>query len=167
MNGQISSKEATVYWEHGLSKELMVAPDSRMKPFRGWMRIECRTVAETEQFSRRMAAQEYNKFRGMKVEEHMRSQEFRDRMKANCKLRLASGCISAEDDAMTRRTLQNLERKDEMFYRMLTNEPDLSRASLVIERHEESTIKTFGSKKRRGLADDELNHAGKLAESTV
>lgn len=166
MNGQISSTQATVYWQHP-NGELMVAPDSRMKPFRGWMRIECKTIGEIEQFSRRMAAQEYNKFKGMKVEEHMRFQAFRDRMKANCKLRLAAGCISAEDEAMTRRTLQNLERKDEAFYRMLTNEPDLSRASLVIERHEESTIKTFGSKKLRGLADDELSHAGQLAESTV
>lgn len=166
MKGQISSTQATVYWQHP-SGELMAAPDSRMAPFRGWMRIECKTVAETEQFSRRMAAQEYNKFRNMKVDEHMRSQAFRDRMKANCKLRLASGCISPEDEAMTRRTLQNLERKDETFYRMLTNEPDLSRASLVIERQEDVIGNAQYSRKRRGLADDELNIAGKLAESTV
>ena len=165
MNGQISSTQATVYWQHP-SGELMVAPDCRMEPFRGWMRIECKTVAETEQFSRRMAAQEYQKFKVMKVEEHMRSQAFRDRMKANCKLRLAAGCISPEDEAMTRRTLQNLERKDETFYRMLP-EPDLSRASLVIERQEDVIGNAQYSRKRRGLADDELNHAGKLAESTV
>ena len=68
---------------------------------------------------------------------------------------------------MTRRTLQNLERKDETFYRMLTNEPGLSRASLVIERQEDVIGNAQYSRKRRGLADDELNLAGKLAESTV
>ncbi len=145
----------------------MVAPDTRMKPFRGWSRIECKTIADIEQFSRRMAAQEYQKFRGMKVEEHMRSQAFRDRLKANCRLRLASGCISAADEEMTKKTLQNLERKDEVFYRMLVTEPDLSRSSLVIERKEDLIGPAQYSGKRRGLADDEVNLVGKLAEATV
>jgi hypothetical protein len=68
---------------------------------------------------------------------------------------------------MTRRTLQNLERKDEMFYAMLTSEPDLSRCSLVIERQESPIGMAEFSGKRRGLADNEVNAVGRLAEQTT
>jgi hypothetical protein len=166
MRGQISDAQATVYWVHP-SGELMLAPDTRMRPFRGWRRVECKTVAETEQFSRRMAAQEYKKQRSLTVEQHMRSQAYRDRIKANCKLRLASGCISAYDEAMTRRTLENIERGEEAFYKMLVAEPDLSRASLVIERQEDVIGNAKYARKRRGLADDEVNPVSKLAEATA
>lgn len=145
----------------------MMAPDTRMRPFRGWQRVECKTASEIEQFSRRMATQEYGKMRSMRIEEHMRSQATRDKLKANCRLRLASGCISAMDEAMTRRTLQNLERKDEMFYSMLASEPDLSRCSLVIERKENPIGLAEFSGKKRGLLDSEVNHASTLAESTI
>lgn len=167
MRGEISDAQAVVYWEHPLSKELMMAPDSRMKPFIGWQRIECKTVSEIEQFSRRMAAQEYKKQRSLTVEQHMRSQAYRERLKANCRLRLASGCISPHDEQMTKRTLQNLERKDEAFFKMICAEPDLSRASLVIERQEDVIGNAQYSRKRRGLADDEVNMVGKLAETTA
>lgn len=167
MRGQISTEQCVVYWEYPPSKELMLAPDTRMKPFRGWMRVECKTISEIEQFSRRMAAQEYKKMRSQNVESHMRSQKYREQLKANCKLRLASGCISPEDEAMTRRTLQNLERKDEAFYKMIVSEPDLSRSSLVIERQEDVIGNAKYSQKRRGLADDEVNLVGKLAEQTA
>jgi hypothetical protein len=155
----------TVYWQHGLTGELMVAPDTRMQPFPGYRRVQCETVAEVEQFSRRMAMQEYNKFRGMKVEEHMRSREKRERLKANCKLRLSKGCVSAEDERLTRQTLQSLEDKDRTFYRLIANEPDLTRASLVIERQEESTSAVSCLNKRRGLQDNEVNQIGKLVEA--
>jgi hypothetical protein len=166
MRGQISDSQCVVYWQHP-SGELMLAPDTRIKPFIGWRRIECKTVADIEQFSRRMASQEYKKMRSMRVEDHMRSQSYRDRLKANCRLRLASGCISQEDELMTRRTLQNLERKDELFFKMLADEPDLSRASLVIERQEEVIGMAKYARKRRGLSDEEVNPVSKLAEVTA
>jgi hypothetical protein len=166
VRGQISDSQAVVYWAHP-SGELLVAPDTRMRPFRGWRRIECKTVSEIEQFSRRMALQEANKMRQMTVEEHMRSQAYRDRLKANCRLRLASGCISADDEAMTRKTLQNLERKDEAFYSMLASEPDLTRSSLVIERQEEPIGPAQYQRKRRGLLDSEINQVSQLAEMTA
>jgi hypothetical protein len=145
----------------------MLAPDTKMKPFRGWMRVECKTVSEIEQFSRRMAAQEYTKMRSLKVEEHMRSQTMRDKLKVNCRLRLASGCISPADELMTRNTLKSLERKDEAFYAMLAAEPNLSRSSLVIERQEAPIGFAEFSGKRRGLADSEVNTISKLAETTA
>lgn len=145
----------------------MLAPDTRLKPFIGWRRFECKTKGEIEQFSRRMALQQYNKFKGMRVEEHLRSQRKRDELKANCRLRLASGCISAEDERMTRQTLQSLERKDSLLYKLLTDEPDLTRGSLVIEQMDESAINQKSTGKQRGLADSEVNIASQLAEATV
>ena len=165
-NAQISAKESVVYWINGFTSELMLAPDTRMKPFVGWMRIECQTAADIEQFSRRMAMQEYNKFRGMKVEEHLRSQKKREALKANCKLRLAQGCVSPEDERLTRQTLQSLERKDQLLYRIIADEPDLSRGCLVIEKQENAIgLAQYGSKKR-GLADNEISGAAKIAETT-
>jgi hypothetical protein len=171
MKGQIRQEEAVVYWRNRKG-ELMIAPDIRMPPFLGWTRIECRTVAEIEEFSRRFAAQEYRKFRNMKVEEHMRSQKKRDQLKANCRLRLAQGCISPADEAMTRKTLESLERKERIFYRMLADEPDLTRSSLVIERQEQPTGAAQYSVgrvngKRQGLADHELNEVAALAGTTA
>jgi|SRR5208337_2142972 len=155
----------TVYWEHNLSGQLMVAPDSRMKPFPGWRRVQCETISEVEQFSRRMAAQEYAKFRNMKVEEHMRSASARERLRSNCKLRLAQGCISAEDERLTRQTLASLDDKDRLLYRIIADEPDLTRASLIIEQQEESTSAVSCLNKKRGLQDNEVNQIGKLVEA--
>jgi hypothetical protein len=145
----------------------MLAPDTRMRPFRGWRRFECKTAAETEQFSRKMAAQQYGKFRSMKIEEHLRSQRKRDTIKANCRLRLASGCISAEDERLTRQTLQSLERKDTLLQKLIFDQPDLSRASLTIEQHEQPQIDAMSTGKRRGLADSDIDAVAALAGSTV
>jgi hypothetical protein len=142
----------------------MIAPDTRIAPFRNWTRIECQTVKETEFYSRKLAQQEFDKFRSMKVEEHLRYREEREKRKANCRLRLAKGCISEADEYATRLTLKNLELKDELLYKLLANEPDLSRASLEIEKYDHATIKARGQGKRAGLADHELNIAAKLAE---
>jgi len=159
-------ESGTVYWQHP-SGEVMLAPDTRMKPFKGWQRVECKTTGEVERFSRRMAIQEFQKFRSMRVEEHLRSRDKREQLKANCRLRLAQGCISTEDERLTRQTLASLERKDEAFYKMLVDEPDLTRASLVIERKEEAIGLAQFSGKRKGLADTELNSMAKLAEQTA
>jgi hypothetical protein len=50
---------------------------------------------------------------------------------------------------------------------MLVSEPDLSRASLVIERQEDAIGSAQYSRKRRGLADNEVNLVSKLAETTA
>lgn len=159
-NAQISN--GTVYWQHWTG-ELMVAPDTRMKPFNGWTRHECKTIAEVEQFSRRMAQQEYQKFKSMRVEEHMRSQKKREQIKANCRLRLAQGCISAEDERLTRETLASLERKDHALYALIADQVNLDKACLTIEKQEESTSLVSVLNKRRGLADDEVNAANRMA----
>jgi hypothetical protein len=153
--GQIREKEQTVFWHH-ISGDLMLAPDTKMRPFVNWTRIECRTAKETEFYSRKMALQEFSKFRSMKVEEHLRYKEKRDQIAANCRLRLAHGCISEADEFATRMTLKNVELKDELLYKLLASEPDLSRASLEIEKYDAQTIKAKGQK-RRGLADEEVN----------
>lgn len=166
MKGQIRSDQTVVYWVDSAG-QLMLAPDTRMKPFRGWRRYECKTVAETEDFSRRMARQQYQKFRSMKVEEHMRSQKKRDQLKANCRIRLAAGCISNEDERLTRQTLQSLERKDAIFYKLITDQPDLTRASLTIEQKESPVGMAEFSGKKRGLLDHEVNPVSRMAETTI
>ena len=163
-NAQIS--QAVVYWVN-VTGELMLAPDSLMKPFQGWQKQEAKTSGEIEAFSRRFAAQEFNKFRGMKIEEHLRSKAKREELRANCMLRLARGCISSVDEQITRQTLKSLEIKDQMLYKLLTDEPDLSRGCLMIEKYEEPKVKSLTASKRRGLADDEVNLIGALAETTT
>lgn len=162
----IREKESVVYWSN-MAGELMLAPDTLMKPFRGWMRHEAKTAAEIEAFSRRFARQEFDKFRSMKIEEHLRSKAKREALRANCELRLAKGCISKIDEQITRQTLKSLEIKDQMLYKLLTDEPDLSRGSLMIERYEQPKVEAMTQKKRRGLSDDEVNLVGKLAETTA
>ncbi len=165
--GTISDSQATVWWVNGVSGEIMLAPDSRMPPFRGWRAIQTKTVAETEQMSRRMAKQQYDKMRSLRVDEHLRHQKKRDQIKANCRLRLASGCISQEDERLTRMTLASLERKDQLFYQLIANEPDLTRTSLVIEQKEAPIGNAAFAGKRRGLADMEVNEMAQLAESVA
>ena len=160
--GQIREQEAVVYWVD-MGGTLMLAPDTRIKPFPGWYRVECRTAAEIENFSRRLAAQEFAKFRSLKVEEHLRYKSKRDQLKDNCRLRLAKGCISQADEYATRMTLKNLELKDELLYKLLASEPDLSRASLEIEKYDAETI-AANTSKRRGLADDEVNPVNAMLE---
>ncbi len=161
--GLIGEKDRVVYWINRYTRELMLAPDTRLKPFHGWDRIECQTVKETEDFSRRLAKQEFEKFRSLKVEEHIRYKAKRDQLRANCELRLAKGCISQADEYATRMTLKNLDLKDELLYKLLASEPDLSRASLEIEKYDAGTIKG-NSQKRRGLADEEVNAANAIVE---
>ncbi len=162
--GQIRSKEATVFWLH-VSGDIMLAPDTRMAPFANWTRIECQSAKETEFYSRKLAAFEFNKFRSLKIEEHLRYKEKRDQIASNCRLRLAKGCISAADEAATRMTLKNIELKDELLYKLLSTEPDLSRASLEIEKFDAETIRSRSNGKRRGLADSEVDGVAKMIES--
>ncbi len=161
--GQISEKESVVYWVD-ITGQLMLAPDTKMKPFIGWHRVECRTPSEIENFSRRMAKQEFEKFRSLKVEEHLRYREKREQIKSNCRIRLARGCISQADEYATRMTLKNLELKDELLYKMLAHEPDLSRASLEIEKYDAATIKARSQGKYQGLRDEEVNQVAHLVE---
>lgn len=161
--GQISEKEMVVYWVRP-SGEMMMAPDTRMAPFLGWRRVECKTVSEIENFSRRFAAQEFTKFRNMKIEEHVRAQKRLNDIENNCKLRLAKGCISANDEALTRRTLQGIDRKRTTLYNLIANEPDLTRSCLNIEKYDAGKLAQMSEGKRRGLADSEVDGMAQLIE---
>lgn len=163
MNQRKANVEPVVYWVDS-SGAMMMAPDTRMKPFIGWRRVECTTVGEIEQFSRRFAAQEFDKFRSMKIEEHLRSQSKRELLRANCKLRLAQGCISPVDEAANRRILASLDRQDANLYKLLANEPDLVRGCLEIERKEQPIGAAAWQGKKRGLQDEELNLIASLTE---
>lgn len=162
---QISEQEMVVYWSN-LEGELMLAPDTRMRPFKGWFRWECKTVTEIEDFSRRFAAQEHNKFKSMKIEEHLRSKVKREAIAANCRLRLAQGCISPTDELATRLTLESLERKDRALYALLTEEPDLSGGSLMIEKYDAEKVRSMTAGKRRGLQDSDIDTIAALAGQT-
>lgn len=162
--GQIRSSERTVFFVDRYSGDIMVAPDTKMKPFDGWTRVECSTVAETEAMSRRMAMQEFAKMRSMRVEEHLRTKARRDSIIANCRLRLAKGCVSEADEAANRLIISRLERADERLYKLLGSEPDLSRAHLAIEAYDAETIRANANGKYRGLKDDDVNIIGALTE---
>lgn len=159
------SVEPVVYWTN-MAGEMMLAPDTRMKPFDGWMRWECNTVSEIESFSRRFAHQEWEKFRSQKVEEHLRSKVRRDAIRANCELRLAKGCVSQTDEMLTRKTLESLKAKDDLLYKFLATEPDLSKGCLMIEKYEEGKIRQISSGKNRGLRDEEVSLISSLSEAT-
>lgn len=160
--GQIREQERTVFWVN-MAGDIMLAPDTRCNPLPGYHRIECSTVAETEQMSRRMAMQEFNRMRSMRIEEHLRTKKKREEIIASCRLRLAKGCISEADEAANRLILQRMQRADETLYKLLGSEPDLSRASLAIEQHDAQTIRANTSK-HRGLRDEEINPVSKLVE---
>ena len=161
--GQIREKERTVFWVN-MAGDIMVAPDTRATPLPGYHRIECSTVAETEAMSRRMALQEFNRMRSMKVEEHLRTKKKRDEIIASCRLRLAKGCISEADEAANRLIIQRMERAENSLYNLLATEPDLSRASLEIEKYDSGTIKARAQGKRAGLADHEIDLAARIME---
>lgn len=160
-NAQIRNEERTCFWVH-VSGDVMMAPDTRMHPFPNYTRIECHSAKETEFYSRKLAAQEFAKFRSLKVEEHLRYREKREQIKSNCRLRLAKGCISNADEYATRMTLKNLELKDELLYKLLASEPDLSKASLEIEKYDAETIRSRSNGKRRGLADHGVNSVAEM-----
>ena len=112
--GQIGQKDATVFWMNFQ----MLAPDTKMPAPLNWLRIECRTVQETEFYSRKLAMQEFEKYRSMKVEEHIRYKAKRDQMRTACTLRLAQGCISEADEIRCRHYPALVRiKKDELLYK--------------------------------------------------
>lgn len=165
--GAIREASRTIFWENHRTGEVMLAPATNVRPFRGWVRKECQTVAETEQFSRRLARLEFNKYKMMRVEEHLRSAERRRQLIANCRLRLASGCISAADEEATRRILKNQLKKEELFYQFLAEKPDYARGHLAIEAMDDSAIRQKADGKRRGVDMGEMDSVSKLLEATA
>jgi hypothetical protein len=131
----IATKERPTYWLNPRTNQVMMAPHTQMPPFKGWLRHECRTAGEIQALSRRLSKQEEDKYRKLKVEEHLREKKHLDRIKANCKLRLAKGCISPHDEEVTRHTLKSVERKEETLYRILTE--NLMTGHLEIEKKEQ------------------------------
>jgi hypothetical protein len=127
--------ETVVFWER-MDGDLMLAPHTAMKPFLGYRKVECSTIADIDRMSRRMATQEENKLRGLKVEEMLRSLPRWEQIISNCKLRLAAGCISRNDEALTRSTLANMERKKAKLIEIMMGTTSVAESSLVIETKE-------------------------------
>lgn len=127
--------EPVVFW-HRLDGDLMLAPHTAMKPFPGYQRIECSTIPDINKMSRKMATQEENKLRGLKIEEMLRSLPKWEQIISNCKLRLAAGCISRADEALTRHTLASMERKKAKLIEIMLGNTPVAESSLVIENKE-------------------------------
>lgn len=127
--------EPVVFWirEDG---HLMLAPHTLMVPFPGYQKVECSSVREIEKWSRRMAQQEENNLRGLKVEEMMRSLPRWEQIITNCKLRLAHGCISNADEAVTKHTLASMERKKAKLIEIMMGNTSVAESSLAIENKE-------------------------------
>lgn len=71
----------------------------------------------------------------MKIEEHIRAVPEWDRRIVNCRMRLAKGCISDMDEAMTRSTLASFERKKELLMSLMMGQGSLLEGCLEIEKH--------------------------------
>lgn len=127
--------EPVVFWLRA-DGDLMLAPHTLMKTFPGYQRIECTTLSDITRMSRKMATQEENKLRGLKVEEMMRSLPKWEQIISNCKLRLAAGCISKADEALTKHTLASMERKKARLIEIMLGTTSVAESSLVIENKE-------------------------------
>lgn len=125
--------EPTVFWLRA-DGDLMLAPHTLMKPFPGYQKIECTTIPDIERMSKRMAVQEENKLRGLKVEEMLRSFPKWEQIISNCRLRLAQGCISKADESLTRHTLASMERKKAKLIEIMAGTTQVAESCLEIER---------------------------------
>lgn len=127
--------EPVVFWLRQ-DGDLMLAPHTLMTPFPGYEKVECTTVREIEKMSRRMAEQEEGKLKKLKIEELLRAKPRFEEIATNCRLRLAAGCISDADEAVTRSTLASMERKLDILVKLATGSLTLSEGALVIEKQE-------------------------------
>lgn len=125
--------ETVVFWLR-MDGDLMLAPHTLMKPFPGYQKIECSTIRDIEKMSRKMATQEENKLRGLKVEEMMRSLPRWETIISSCRLRLANGCISNADEALTRHTLASMERKKAKLIEIMAGNTTVAESCLEIEK---------------------------------
>jgi hypothetical protein len=117
-----------------LDGEIMLSPHTSMAPWPGYRLIECTNIREIERWSKRMRDQEEIKLRKMKIEEHVRALPEWERRISNCRLRLAKGCISTMDEAMTKHTLASFERKKAMLMSLMTGQGSLLEGCLEIEK---------------------------------
>lgn len=133
-HGQV---EPVVYWVRA-DGEIMLAPHTGMKPFRGWVRFEASTVKEIEIISRRMREQEELKIRGMNIQSHLRHMQKWDEQEARIRLHRASGYRSQNDQIACERVLKNINRRRDTLNRLLFSAPgEFLTGSFEIEKHEE------------------------------
>lgn len=139
--------EPVVFWVR-TDGEIMVAPHTDMKPLPLYARVECNTVSSIDAMSKKMAAQEEYKMRGLQVEERLRALPKWQEIAAKSRRRLEEGCISAADEAMTRNNLASVERKMTLLEKLLIGELNLTEGALEIERTEAKVgMAQFGGKK--------------------
>lgn len=128
--------------------EIMLSPHTSMQPWPGYRLVECTNVRDIEKWSKKMRDQEEIKLRKMKIEEHLRALPEWEMRIARCERRLAEGCISSMDEAMTRHSLSSFQRKKEMLMSLMTGQGSLLEGSLEIERKEQPIgMAAFAGKK--------------------
>jgi hypothetical protein len=130
--------EPVVWWLRA-DGEIMPAPHSQMQPFPGYERIETNTLSSISRMSKLMAAQEEKKMRELKVSEQLRALPKWEQIIANCKLRLANGCISKADEAITKSTLASVERKMSLLVSLMSGQGVVGVGCLEIEKREAPT----------------------------
>lgn len=128
--------ETVVFWLRA-DGDLMLAPHTLVKPFPGYRKVECTTIAEISKWSKRMAEQEEGKLRKLKIEEMLRALPRLEQIAANCRLRRATGYISDRDRVVSEATLVSVERKRELLMKIMTGScASLSEGALEIEKTE-------------------------------
>lgn len=130
--------EPVVYWVRR-DGEIMTAPHTDMKPLPLYERVECTTPAHIERMARLLEIQEEGKMRKMKVEEQLRALPTWQEIERRSLARLAEGCISLADEAMTQRNLASVRDKMKRFERILIGEITFTEGALEIERTSAAT----------------------------
>lgn len=139
--------ETVAFWLRS-DGELMLSPHTSMQPWPGYRLIEATNVREIEKWSKKMRDQEEIKLRKMKIEEHVRALPEWERRIASCRMRLAKGCISSMDEAMTKHSLASFERKKDLLMSLMTGQGSLLEGCLEIEKADRPTgMAEFAQKK--------------------
>lgn len=96
---------------------LVPAPDNRVTAeqcgFRGWRTCDAAGAKEIETLSIRLSRQRFEDQRSLNAQQHLREKSFRERLKANARIRIAMN-YSEADVEFNRRMLMRMEEQERL-----------------------------------------------------
>lgn len=143
------SDRTVVYWASPKG-ELMLAPDtritegqmSRFPEFKGWRRCEATGPKEIEKVALILARQEFERKKLMKVEQHLRENDWLKQLQVRCKLRRAQG-YSQNDVKYNEKIMKRAEQSERRLLNAIASEfdPNHRTTALDMEIRPQSTSK--------------------------
>lgn len=101
---------------------LVPAPDNQVTAqqcgFRGWQTCDASGAQEIETVSIRLARQRFEDQKALSAEQHLREKNFRERLKANARIRIAMN-YSEKDVEWNRRMLRRMEEQERLMERAI------------------------------------------------